>query len=123
MSFAITLIASPKAQTREGYERIVLNDFHETFVSPFVFWRRGTYQNHWRESLERALLGKDTCLITSMYDPANANFIFWWLLYNEGEKVKVRNHLLFLNSLSEPLRAERPYSSIPEYHKKAEEGE
>jgi len=58
-----------------------------------------------------------------MYDPANANFIFWWLLYNDGEKVKVRNHLLFLNSLSEPLRPERPYSSIPEYDKKGEERE
>ena len=38
-----------------------------------------------------------------MYDPGLANFIMWWPMYREQQKVYVYNQILFLDQLTSPL--------------------
>lgn len=73
--------------------------------------------------MEKTLRREDTCLITSLYDPQKANFIVWWLLYNRKDEVIIRNHLLFLNTLSQSFTPDNPYPFIPQYEDESEEGD
>jgi hypothetical protein len=62
-------------------------------------------------------------LITTLYDPANANFIFWWPMYRRGEDILVQNQMLLLMEIEELLDPDNPYSFISEYESSNEDGE
>ncbi|MFF5538371.1 hypothetical protein ACFY71_38975 [Streptomyces cinerochromogenes] len=61
-----------------------------------------------------------SCLISSITDPANSNFIFCWPLYRSGEMVYVQNSIIFPEDLAEdfdpagPWRFVEPRSTVDE---------
>ena len=115
--FAVRLESGSVETSGEIYAkgRMRIGDFHETFAAPLSYWTREQYERQWKEAVERVcLLGKDAALITSMRDPISANFIFWWILYREGDHVHVQNHVLFLCETDRTFAEADPYSSICE---------
>jgi hypothetical protein len=125
MGFSIKLQTPTEDEC--GYKEcrgvIAMGDFQETFIAPLEYWSVEDYQRHWKVALERALKHKDSCLITSLYDPQTANFIWWWILYNHNDKVIIQNQGLLLDTLSRPFTPDAPYSFIPRYESESEEGE
>ncbi|MBL1109630.1 hypothetical protein JK361_34480 [Streptomyces sp. 5-8] len=87
-----------------------------------TYWDVGQYQTSWAQSL-RVLESEDdatSCLISSITDPANINFIFCWPLYRSGDNAHVQNSIIFLEDLaeefdpSEPWRFMEPRSTVDE---------
>jgi len=94
--------------------RLVIGDYEEGFESSISFWSVQDYERSWRVSLERILrLASTSCLITSMYDPANANFLVWWPLYREGDLVYIQNQILFLVDIRDDFNPTNPYNHVP----------
>ncbi len=103
---------------------IRISDFEERFEASLSFWSSADYIAHWRVSLERTINGAEkSCLITSMYDPKSANFIFYWSLYLEDQTVYVQNHLLFLDEINGAFIPMRAYEHVPERRTVSEDGE
>jgi hypothetical protein len=101
-----------------------IGSFEEEFYASQSYWNRKQYISQWQEALERLLKGKDkTAIITSIYDPKTANFLFWWVIYLIGNNVHVQNHVLFLEDLDERFDENEPYKFIPEREIQTEEGE
>jgi hypothetical protein len=98
--------------------------FSEDFRSSLSYWDRNKYLSQWREALKRLLNGERcSALVTTMYDPKNANFIFWWVMYLIGDDVHMQNHVLFLDELERQFDESELYSFIPEREEQTEEGQ
>lgn len=97
--------------------KIVIGDFSEEFRSPIGFWSQAEYRAHWEDAIRRLISGQDrSCLITTMLDPQNANFIVWWPLWrSKGDTVLCRNQVLFLKNLPGRFDPANPYASVSEY--------
>lgn len=117
MSFSIKFL-NQKIQGELGVLRvgeIIMNDYSETFQSSLSYWNEFDYINQWKNGIKYILGGhKKSCLITSMFDPKAANYIFLWLLYLEKNIVHIQNQVLFLNDLNESFNEERIYNYILE---------
>ena len=128
MAFSISLLPKTKKQQKEMYSDIVLGeivigDFKEKFEASLSYWDEENYRKQWEEGLERILCGnKKSCLITTMYDPNIANFIFWWPLYRMDELIIIQNHLLFVKKLKPPFDPKFPYEHIRDRVSINEEG-
>lgn len=93
--------------------RIRIGDFSELFRASLSYWSISDYLKQWEEGLYRLLFEhKQSCLVTSMYNPAVANFIFWWVLYPEGDTVHIQNHVLFLNELDTTFSLDNLYDYV-----------
>lgn len=119
MGFSISFLSDPgpgldaSEETRPGL--IELGSFQERFVSSLSYWNVDDYQRHWTQAVMRIVgSSRTSCLITSMYDPAMANFIFWYPMYRVDNTVYVQNQILFLDSLSSPFDEHDPFSSVSE---------
>lgn len=117
MSFSIKFL-NQKIQGELGVLRvgkILMNDYSETFQSSLSYWNEFDYINQWKNGTKYILDGhKKSCLITSMFDPKTANYIFLWLLYLEKNIVHIQNQVLFLNDLNESFNEDRIYDYISE---------
>lgn len=77
----------------EGYAtqlgEIVLGDYRDTFLAPLDQWSVTEYRKSWLEAAEQLVAGADR---SGFFTQAN-----WmrWVLYREGEKVFVQEHILF----------------------------
>lgn len=99
-------------------------NFEERFEAPTEFWTPERYESQWAEAVRR--LGPQTprsCLITSITNPASANFLFWWPMYLIGERVHVQNHVLFFSEIKGSFDPSNPYPHIPERTVTNEDGE
>jgi len=99
------------------YGKIVIDDFQETFAASLVSWTRDDYDLHWRKALEYLIAGGDrSALITDYVEPSahpgGEDYLIWWPLYRDGDRVFVQNHVLFLKQLGTPFSAERPWTSV-----------
>ena len=113
MAFSIELLDESASDDRSGL--ITIGSFVERFVSSMEYWDATRYRLHWRQAITRIIHGSSTsALITSMYDPALANFIYWWPMYRLEQTVQFQNHILFLNELETPFDPNDPFRSIPE---------
>ena len=116
MAFSIDLLdesASDSESTRLGL--LTIGSYDERFVAPISYWDVTRYRSHWQEAITRIVQGSATStLITSMSDPAVANFIYWWPMYRLGHTVQFQNHLLFLNELKTPFDPNDPFRFVPE---------
>ncbi len=94
--------------------KIIIGEFSEDFQASMSYWNRDKYVFQWKQALRR-IIGdaKTTALITSMYDPQLANFIFWWILYRDGEDVYVQNHVLFMDDIDDSFDEKCIYDYIP----------
>lgn len=77
---------------------IIIDEFSEMMNIPLSYWNINDYKDNWRCSLEEGLANKKhAALAVSMYEPANTNFIFTWVLYFSEDVVFVQNSILFLD--------------------------
>lgn len=124
--FDIDFVQDSTRDIRDGvlsrYAYITLGAFTEEFVVPLDYWSEDKYRRSWANAITQAILGPSSCLITSLSDPDNANFIVWWLLYKEHDLVFVQNQLLFLNTIDGGFDPWNPYSHIPPRDVQSEEG-
>ncbi|MAT14576.1 MAG: hypothetical protein CMJ46_04820 [Planctomyces sp.] len=99
--------------------RTVLGEFREEFEIVLCFWSQSDYELHWLETIKQVAAGLLTkaALITSLHDPANANFITWWPLYVFNDRVLFQNQLLFLDQLEKPFELSRPFESVSDYRR------
>ena len=113
MAFSVELLDESPSEDRLGL--ITIGSYVERFVCPMEYWDATRYRLHWRQAITRIIQGSGTsALITSMYDPALANFIYWWPMYRMGQTVQFQNHILFLSELEAPFDPNDPFRSIPE---------
>lgn len=77
---------------------IVIDDYTESLYLPLSYWSIDDYKKAWLASLREGLARKDhAALAVSMYEPAQTNFIFTWVLYFEGMNVYLHNNIVFLD--------------------------
>jgi hypothetical protein len=117
--FAIEVVdsdASEDAQRApsEAVGRITVGEFAETFHMDLSFWNVSDYRRSWKRALQ-VLAGDETavsCLISSITDPENSNFIFCWPLYRSGKDVYVQNSVIFLDELDGRFDPEQPWNFV-----------
>jgi CdiI N-terminal domain len=114
--FNLKFISAGKFSTsrneKVAFGEIIMGDFSENFESSLSFWKIGDYKTHWIDAAQRIFSSDQTALITNLYNPETANFITWWVMWKEKEKVFVQNQILFLNSLSQKFDIDNPYKCI-----------
>lgn len=126
MNFSINLTVQEFVDGGERFQvgEIQLGKFHETFMASLSYWTKLDYLIQWKVALIRICNGNDrSCLITSMFDPSIANFIFWWTLYLDGNIVHIQNQILFLDELDKPFLELNPYESIRTRKTVSDEGD
>ncbi|MCP2166702.1 hypothetical protein LX83_003574 [Goodfellowiella coeruleoviolacea] len=66
-----------------------MGGFSEFFRMRLGYWDAAAYRRSWCRAV--TVLDSDpgatSCLVTSMYDPASANFVLCWPLYRSGDAV------------------------------------
>lgn len=117
MSFSIRFLPERVTRLSRGekaaFGAIQIGHFQERFIASLNYWSMADYKNHWREALERVVGSKKkSCLITSITDPKNTNFITWWPVYKDGRFLRFQNQLLFLEQLKSPFNPSDPYKHI-----------
>ena len=114
MAFSIELLDDFASDLKSRLGAITIGSYVERFVAATEYWDITRYRYHWHEAITRILQGSvKSALITSMYDPAVANFIYWWPMYRLGQIVQFQNHILFLNEL-EQFDPNDPFHFVPE---------
>jgi hypothetical protein len=102
---------------------IIIGEYLERFEVSTSFWSVEDYQEHWKQAIRRVINGEDkSCLITSMYNPESANFIFWWPIYRVESEVFIQNQVLFLNDETIPFNPRDPYASVKDRETLTEDG-
>lgn len=74
---------------------IAIGDYKETFEMPLEYWTIDDYKKQWKDGIERLKTYNRTCLVAEVQDPLRAPRAVLWVLYREGNKVYLRNNLLF----------------------------
>src|SRR5215211_3873361 len=117
-------VVNPETHEKAGQGVITLGKFQERFTAPLDYWTAKAYREHWKQAIARIVQDSSvSCLVTSMYDPATANYIVWWPMYRVGEMVHLQNQLLFLENLPSPFVPSDPCLFVPERVTVNEEGE
>lgn len=116
MAFSIDLIDEPASEIESArLGVIIIGSYVERFAAAIDYFDVTRYRRHWHEAITRIVQGSVTStLITSMYDPSVANFIYWWPMYHLGDIVRFQNHILFLNELETPFDPNDPFRFVPE---------
>lgn len=98
----------------EAPGRIIIGDFTETFRVPLGFWDESDYRRSWRQAFEvlNANPHSTSCLMTSMTDPRNSNFLVCWPMYREGEEVYIQNAIIFLDEIEEAFDPAAPWGCV-----------
>ncbi|MET7714369.1 hypothetical protein [Streptomyces sp. NPDC005407] len=117
--FAIEVVYSGASEGAQGASseavgRITVGEFAETFRMDLSFWSVSDYRRSWKRALQ--VLADDetaiSCLISSITDPGNSNFVFCWPLYRSGEDVYVQNSVVFLDELEGGFDPEEPWHFV-----------
>lgn len=128
MSFSIEYVSRSEKSPELGNSiyrgRIVLDDYRESFESLIGYWSPADYQAQWQSGLERiADENNPSCLITSVYDPENSEYLTWWLLYPLRDRIAVQNQLLLFANLARPFELATPFESVPARRTVSTEGD
>lgn len=113
-----------ESQHQAVYGKILLGDYTETFVASLVCWSPRNYEEHWRHALERLITGSDrSALIASYVEPGMSEFLTWWPLYQDLNRiVYVRNELLIYSQLIRPFSSELLWTFIRQRQTMTSEG-
>ena len=81
---------------------------------PLGFWDKSDYRRSWRQAFEvlNANSHSTSCLMTSMTDPRNSNFLVCWPMYREGEDVYIQNKIIFLDEIEGDFDPATPWSYV-----------
>ena len=126
MNFSISFKNNEFVEESEKFQigEIIIGEFHETFTASLSYWSELDYLNQWKTALTKICSSAEkSCLITSMFDPSTANFIFWWALYLDDNTVHIRNQILFLKELDKPFMELNPYEFIRNRITETDEGD
>jgi hypothetical protein len=127
MGFSISLfneiVTDSEISEKNQYGLIQIGDFQERFLASLSYWKPDDYKIHWKNGIRRIIEGADvSCLITSMYDPTTANYIFWWPMYRQGDIIIFQNQILFLNTIRSHFDENNPYEFVGKRRTVNEEG-
>jgi hypothetical protein len=117
---------TPDSETGNAgrHGRITLDEFAETFISLIGHWSPSDYEAQWRLGVKRLVEERrESCLITSLHDPAATEMLMWWLLYPKGECVIVQQSLLLFEGLKRAFDTSDPFCSIPPRAQVTDDGE
>lgn len=115
MKFSIEFIQNVRNLEAVIQGRITIGRFDEIFESSLSFWNQNDYEKQWKHGLSQLLSHKTkSCLVTSMYDPATANFIEIWPLYYTETEVLVHHNLLFFDNMIGKFDPNYPYLHVPD---------
>lgn len=114
----------PETEGKAVYGKIQIGAYKETLISSLAVWSRKDYRASWRKALQHILDGEGpAALITNYVKPVQPDdFLVWWPLYPAGDKVYVRNEMLFYRQLKKPFSPDRPWDFIRERLAKNPEG-
>ncbi len=125
MNFSISLKNKEFVEDSERFTtgEIQIGEFQETFTTSLSYWGELDYLNQWKAALIQICNRVDkSCLVTSMFDPSVANYIFWWTLYLDDDTVHIQNQILFLQKLDKPFTELNLYEFIRNRRTKTDEG-
>ena|SRR5215467_6992418 len=92
---------------------IKLGEYLESFQAILGFWTMEDYEKSWLTALRRLVGGASTsCLVTSLTDPGNSEYVVTWPLYRSDDEVFVQNQLIFLNQLGRRFEPQAPWEFI-----------
>lgn len=77
---------------------LVIGDFREEFNAPVEIWSAWDYKKQWLAAIERFTqnTGENKCaLVVQMRNPGGSEFILCWNLHREGERIFIRNQMVF----------------------------
>jgi hypothetical protein len=121
--FSIEFLHVEDSDPQLGKGQITIGSFWETFGISLSFWSVSDYQKHWKDALQRIVDGHaSSCLLTSVHDPAHANFFWSWPLYLENNIVYIHNQILFLDKISGIFDLNNPFQYIGQRETISEEG-
>lgn len=128
MSFSIEIIKNSKINDEDGFHctgKIQINEFEENFLIALGYWDSSDYIRQWNNALKKLFISQHekSCLITSITDPTNTNYMFWWPLYRDGEIVHIQNCVLFLDRLKILFDPYIAYKFIPKRKIISEDGD
>lgn len=88
------------------------------------YWSVDEYVASWKRALDFLEDSEDAvaCLVASMVDPREGNFVNCWPLYRRGEAVLVQNAIIFLRELSTTFDPDRPWLSVEPHSSVDEDG-
>ncbi len=102
---------------------IEINGYIEDFFAPTEFWSKEDYLRSWKKSLEQGLQGGGhAVLVTAMRNPEICNFIFYWVVYLEGEQAYIQNGVLFIEDIYKPFVPENINSYVSRREEIDEDG-
>lgn len=125
MNFLIKLFNKYVTDNSDNFQvgEITINNYRETFHASLSYWTQSDYIHQWNDAIKHILNGNSkSCLITSMFDPNKANFIFLWSLYLYPNIIYIHNQILFLEQLNKPFDESCIYNSIRDREIMDEEG-
>ncbi|XZE20901.1 hypothetical protein SH449x_000793 [Pirellulaceae bacterium SH449] len=94
---------------------IRIGGFFESFECSLEFWKASDYEAQWRRAINTIVCGAEkSCLITSMTNPASANFLFWWPIYRVDRVVFIQNQVLFLDECRKTFDLGKPEKWVPD---------
>lgn len=118
-SFSIRVLSvpSPTENDRGGdaVGRVTVGEFEERFPMSLTYWGARQYEGSWARSMRVLVEGADdarSCLVSSITDPVNSNFVFCWPLYRSGSTVYVQNSIIFLDELEEEFSPDEPWRFV-----------
>ncbi len=105
--------------------RLVLADHTEQFESPLGYWSTSDYLRQWRDGLERAASGNNSCLVHETVGQGQAGHVFLYLLYPDeaANAVHVQEKLFLAEWLPDSFDPHLPYALVPERATHDEDGE
>ncbi|QVQ28280.1 hypothetical protein [Achromobacter deleyi] len=106
MSFSIRLEGKVLREFDEWVlpGEVEIDGYTETFLAPAEFWSREDYLKSWKRSLAQGLQGGGRAvLLTSMRDPGVCNFLFYWVIFLEGDFAYIQNGVFFREELPGPF--------------------
>lgn len=104
-------------ETQEGCPvcEIIIGDHVETFPLQVNFWSAEEYTRQWHDAINRIVSGGVeivAALIVDIQPPGESIGLTWWPIYRSGDRIYIRQQLLFFNSLAKPFDIQNPYESV-----------
>ena len=124
-TFGIRFLGAAESGPPDGvaYGEIQIGAFRERFQSDLSFWKKADYARQWRSAISWILESDRAAMITSLGDPASANFIRWWVMYREAREIVFQEQVLFINELTAPFDPEVTWKIVRERRTVSENGQ
>jgi len=119
MTFSIQFVEQGSWESWFAPGELVLNDSIESFVAsvdPGTEWTRRDYERQWRTGLKRITDGETkSCLITSLPDPGQTDFLQFWPMYRVRDWVVLQEKWMLPTGLPPGFDPARPYQIVEDW--------